>query len=445
MAGGNFDINTPKVRPGQYINFQAEQKSDISMSTRGICLIPLIGYDWGADGDVIKVTADAPNAEIVRLGRSVYDSKNRHMKLVQLALHKAATVYLYIISGGNQASVVQDNLTITAKYGGTRGNDITVSSVANIDGGFDIKVYLEGELVESYERATNIADLTDSDYVIFSGEGALVAFAGANLEGGSSKESTNEQVTNFLDKIEKVKCNTVCFPCSDTALQVAALSKVKYLREKVGKTVQMVMPNYAADYIGVINVTNSFVYDGIELTVEEATAWVAGATAGADKYMDLTLSKVDGATALVGEKINEVAIESIKNGEFFFSVDDEENVVVEYDINSLVNVSSKQDEGYKNNRVIRTFDSFADDIRKAIPNATYDNDEEGWNAMEGLGKALLKAYAGEPKERHAIKNVDLDNDFKVDRSRSKLDNTYFDVAIEPVMTSTKQYYTITTH
>lgn len=445
MAGGNFDINTPKVRPGQYINFQAEQKSNITMSTRGICLIPLIGYDWGKDGDVIKVTADVPDAGIVKLGRSVYDSENKHMRLVQLALHRAATVYLYIISGGENASVVTDSLTITAKYGGTRGNDITISSVANVDGGFDIKVYLEGELVESFEGATKIEELPESDYVTFSGKGELAAFAGVKLTGGSNKESSNEQVTNFLDKIEKVKCNTVCFPCSVTALQVAALSKIKYLREKVGKTVQMVMPNYAADYIGVINVTNAFVYNGVELTVEEATAWVAGATAGADKYTDLTLSKVEGATALVDEKINEVAIEAIKNGEFFFSVDDEENVVVECDVNSLVNTSAKQDEGYKNNRVIRTFDSFADDIKQAIPNATYDNDEEGWNAMEGLGKALLKAYAGEPKERHAIKNVDLENDFKVDRSRSKLDNTYFDVAIEPVMTSTKQYYTITTH
>lgn len=44
----------------------------------------------------------------------------------------------------------------------------------------------------------------------------------------------------------------------------------------------------------------------------------------------------------------------------------------------------------------------------------------------------------------AIKNVDLDNDFLVDRELSEGDETYFNVGLEPVDSSEKIYFTVTT-
>jgi hypothetical protein len=182
-------------------------------------------------------------------------------------------------------------------------------------------VYLDGELMETFSGCSTIAELVGegSEYVTFSGEGDLTAFAGAALDGGENSNAINQDFTAFLDKVEKVKCNTVLIPVTDSALVNAAASKVKYLRNNVGKTVQFVFPNFAGDHIGIINVTNAFVFDGIELTDAQAAAWVAGVTAGADKTTSNTYRVVNHASSVLREKSNEEAEAAILAGEFFFS------------------------------------------------------------------------------------------------------------------------------
>lgn len=448
MAGGNFDINQPKERPGSYMNFKAKQKTKFSTSKRGICVIPLVGYDWGPDKSFITLTNDAPDAEIAKLGRSIYDA-NELVRLVRLAFENAVKVHVYLISGGTAASKTEGALTVKAMYGGKLGNSITVSSVANIDGGYDVSVRLNDELMETFTGVSTIEDLQayTSQYVVFEAEPKteLTAFAGITLEGGTNGENTNSNLTEFYDKIEKIKCNTVLIPVEDEALVQAAASKVKYLRSKVGKTVQFVFANFAGDDIGIINVVNSFHLYNEDLSVVEAAAWVTGATAAADKTTSNTYKVVKGATAVVGELGNEEAIQAIREGKFFFSTsDDSEEVIVEYDINSLVNPSKEQDDTYKKNRVIRVFDSFADDLKAAIKPNQFDNEPKGWAKMEQIGRLLLKKYSNAEDGDGAIKNVDAENDFVVDRSKSVGDSTYFIVGLQPVDSSEKLYYSIST-
>lgn len=65
--------------------------------------------------------------------------------------------------------------------------------------------------------------------------------------------------------------------------------------------------------------------------------------------------------------------------------------------------------------------------------------------MEGLGRTILKLLG--PRSDGgigAIKNVDYDNDFSVDRELSKGDETFFNVGIEPVDSAEKLYFTVST-
>lgn len=442
MAGGNFDINQPKVRPGSYMNFKAKMAYVPSASSRGMVIVPLVGYDWGPDGEFIELDSDAPDAEIAKLGRSIYDD-HELIRLVRLAFENANKVRVYIVAGGTKATVIKDDLTITAKYAGKRGNDISLTCAANVSGGFDISLYLDGELTETFTGVNTVEDVKtkESQYVDFSGEGELTAFAGAILEGGSGTGNTNSAFAAFLDAAEKVKCNTVLIPVSEESLVQAAASKVKYLRRKAGKTVQFVFANYAGDDIGIINVVNSFHLYGKDLSVVDAAAWVAGATAAATKSQSNTYKVVSNATAVVGELTNEQAREAILAGKMFFSVsDDSGEVIVEYDINSLVHPDTDQDDSYKKNRVIRVFDSFADALRENIKPNQFDNEPKGWEKMLQIGKLLLQKF----EDESAIKNVNLDADFMVDQSRSKGDATYFNVALQPVDSAEKLYYSIST-
>lgn len=189
------------------------------------------------------------------------------------------TVYVYIPDGGTAAkksiTVGSGSLTATAKYKGTLGNTVKIVSVANPVDGFDVSIVINGSEVELFEGIKTMDELKGvSEYVDFSGTGAMEAFASATLEGGTDvvAGSGNAGISDFLDKLEKVRFNCACFPSTESSLQTALLTKIKYIRESIGWKCQAVAPNFAADYEGIINLVNSFVYGDRELTTAEACA-----------------------------------------------------------------------------------------------------------------------------------------------------------------------------
>lgn len=444
MAGGTFDKLVGKVRPGTYINFVSTKHDTVGISSRGIVVIPLTNHNYGPVGEFITLDCGSPDAAIDKLGYSVYDSdENRQMLLIREALKKAQKVIVYRVNSGTAAKATSEPITATAKYPGTRGNKLSFTVSANPVDGFDVQVNLDGSKVAEYEGLSTVEDLIAQDcaYITFSGTGALKAIAGVNLTSGTDTTVENDDVTTFLDAIEGVKFNTLCFPLTDASLQTATKTKIKYMRENMGKGVQVVMPDTESDdYEGVINVTNAVVVGGVTLTDGEACAWVAAATAGASNVQSNTYVEYEGASAVAGAKSHEEAVAAINNGEFFFSVSEAGAVVVEYDINSLVTFADGKDKTYRKNRVIRVFDTFAEALQLNFPPNKYDNNAVGWDIMEGIGRTIMKQF----EDAGAITNVDYDNDFLVDRGASQGDETFFNVGLQPVDSAEKLYFTIAT-
>ena len=444
MAGGIFQNSALKTRPGTYVNLKNGRATTPVTSVRGVALIPLSGYDWGPRGSFIRLSADGPDAHLAELGRSIYDDDD-NMRMLRLMLLNSATVYVYIVDGGAKATKSislgeSATMTATAKYKGTLGNKIQIVSVANPTSGFDISIYLDGALVETFEKMATVGDLEGvSDYVDFTGTAAtaLAAFASQTLSGGTDTVTGNTGITDFLDKSEKIRFNTMCFPLTDAALQTALKTKIKYIRETIGWKCQAVAPNFVADYEGIINLTNSFVYDDTELTTAQACAWLAGATAGAAYNDSLTYAVVDGATGVVGELSNEAAIAAIKAGKTFFSVAEDQSVILEYDINSLTTFTSDKPADINKNRPLRVYDSWCNDLLTTFVPGTYDNDSDGWTVVEGLGRAMLRAY----EEDGAITNVDLEADFVVDQEKSIGDSMYINSGLQAVDSADKYYIT----
>ena len=445
MAGGTFSPGISKIRPGTYINFKSVRDRGILTSTRGTVVIPLDKAAYGPEKEFISLSVSSPDAAKAKLGYSIYDNDpNNQMLMIREAFKNAQTVYVYnTASGGTKATATSEGLTATAKYPGSRGNDIRFSIIENPDtSDFNVEIYLGASKVAEYEKIKTIDELasTTCDYIVFSGSGDLKATAGISLESGTDGTSNNTDVSEFLDALEQIAFNTLAFPFKATELQTALLTKIKYFRENAGKKVQAVAPDFAADYEGIINVTNSVVVGDVALTKEQVTAWVAGATAGAEYTESLTYVEYVGATDIVDVKVHEDAEGAIKKGEFFFSFSEDRKIVVEYDINSLVTYGDDKDRSYSKNRVIRVFDSFHDYVKLNFPPNKYDNDETGWTVMEGIGKAILKVFdmAG------GIKDVDYDNDFRVDTELSMDDETYFNVYLHPVDSAEKLYFTVMT-
>lgn len=444
MAGGTFDKSVGKIRPGTYINIKSTRQGAISRGERGTVILPLANTNYGPAGELITLSAAAPDYAKTKLGYSVQDDDpNGNMLLIREALKGAANVIVYICSEGKKAaSGTGGGLNASAKYKGTRGNDLEFTVAANPVSGFDVTVYVGDSKAESYENVTTAAELEKSEYITFTAvEGEEIsATAGVKLTGGEDSEATNDGVTAFLEAAESASWNTMAFPFTDSSLQAVALAKIRYLRENAGRYVQAVCPNFAADYEGVINVTNSYALADTELTIAQAAAYVAGITAGASNVQSNTYKAVSGAVKVVGVKNNEQSVEAIKKGEFFFSVSDDGSIVPEYDINSLVTISDDKDESYKKNRVIRVFDSFCESLKLNFPPNKFSNDEIGWQVMEGIGKTILRQFL----DAGAIANVDYETDFLVDRENSIGDSTYFNVAIQPVDSAEKLYFTVST-
>ena len=441
MAGGTFDKSVGKVRPGTYINFEASNQSTLGSSDRGTVLIPLINHSYGPEKEFITISNESVDSAIDKLGYSVYDD-DPSMLLIREAFKNASTVIVYIAKAGTKATGTGGGLSAQAKYGGSRGNALSYSVAANPVAGFDVSVYLDGSTVEAFEGVTNVSALVDSKYITFtSSEGtSLEAVAGVSLTGGTDGTAANSDIAAFLDDMESVNFNTLAFPVTEESLLAACVTKIKYLRENVGRGVKAVVPDYKADYEGIINVTNSVVINGVTLSNARATAWVAGADASASNVQSNTHKIYVGAESVANAKTHEQAVAAIQNGEFFFSYSENGDVVVEYDINSLTSFTDRKDKSYSKNRVLRVFDSFAESIRLNFPPNKYSNNENGWDIMDGMGRSILKQFF----DAGAIRNVDYDSDFAVVRGESKGDSTYFNVGIQPVDSAEKLYFTVKT-
>lgn len=441
MAGGTFKLSSPKVRPGAYVVTKNGKQPTASNAPSGIAIIPLIGYDWGPRGEMIHLTNESPDAAKVKFGRSIYDD-NECMVMLQLMFLNATEVYTYIAGGGEKAkgtiTLKSGTGNVTAKYPGTLGNKLKVVSVANPEGGFDVSVVLDGSEVELIEGATKVTDLK-SDYVDFAGEGELAAFASASLTGGTNEDSkVNASVATFLDMAEKIKFNYMALPTSEASLITAAVTKIKYIRNSIGWKCGLVVANSAADYENIYNLTNAIEYAGEELTIPQSTAWLAGAAAAAGYTTSLTYTTVTGATGVVGTKTNEESIQAIKKGETFFTISESGDVILEYDVNSKVTFTQDDPTDILKGRPCRVYDSFANDLLLTFVPSRFNNDPTGWTVMEGLGRAILKAYQNDG----AIQNVDEENDFLVDRGASTGDSVYISCGIQPVDSAEKYYFTV---
>lgn len=450
-GGGTFDKTVGKVRAGTYINFESVRQDVIGGGERGTAILPLAGTNYGPANKMIAITSGNLDAAKPLLGYSVADDDPAgNMLLIREAFKGASTVIVYICTEGTVAADgTGGGMKAAAKYKGTRGNALSYVVAANPLGGFDVTVNLAGVKVEEFEGVKAVADLQASQYLTFSmadGASAISEVAGVALTKGADAEKTaNADVIAFLDASGNVNWNTMAFPFTEETLQASLKTKIKYFRENVGKYVQAVAPNFAADYEGIINVTNSYALGNKQLTVAQATAYVAGITAGASNVQSNTQRSVGGATGVVGLKDNEASIAALKAGQFFFSPGENDTVVIESDRNSLVTYTTTRDKSYSKNRVIRVFDTFGGSVQANFPPNKFDNDPDGWDIMEGIGKTILKLY-GPRKDGGvgAIKNIDYDNDFLVDREASQGDETYFNIGLEAVDSSEKLFFTVRT-
>ena len=438
MAGGTWTAQN-KVRPGVYINFKSEARAAGTLGERGIVSLPL-PLSWGPAKQVIVIEAGEDTFD--KLGYPITASQ---LLPVREAMKRAQRLLLYRLTDGTKATGSDgSNLTITAKYGGIRGNDITVVISTNVDdpNKFDVQTLVDGAEVDYQEAVQNVEDLEENGWVTWSGSGMLTASAGIALTGGADGAATAQDYLDYLEAIEVHDFHTIGLMSTDPTTKGVFTAFAKRLRDDEGKKIQVVLENYPeADYEGVISVKNGVVLaDGTTLTAAQAVAWVAGATAGAAANQSLTYDAYDGAVDASPRYTNSQIVAALQNGEFVFTGIDG-RAVVEQDINTLKNFTPEKGKAFRKNRVLRVLDGLGNDYLRVFSQSyigKVPNNDDGRNLFKSECINITNQY----QNIGAVQNFDPQTDIEV-LPGADSDAVVVNQWVQPVDSIEKIYMTVT--
>lgn len=369
--GGGIYLTQNKILPGAYINFVSKATATATLRDRGVVAFAF-DLDWGKENEIFEVIEDDVIKNSLQLFG--YDYASEKLNGIKDIFKNSTKLYCYRLnSGGTKAS----NVYCTAKYGGTRGNDLKVVIAANVDepSNFDVSLYIDSRVVFS-QTVKTAADLAENAWVEWKTSASLEVTASTPLTGGTNGTSDATSHQNFIDKIESYPdVNAIGYAGKDEAIKALYAAWVKYMRDSVGVKLQAVLFGYAADSEAVVNVKNS----------ADIVYWATGVIAGTAVNASATNKRYDGNFS-VNTNYTQAQLEGcIKSGEWVLhKVGDEIHVLM--DINSLVTETADKGEIFKDNQTIRIIDQIAT-ATAAIFNSKYlghvPNDSDGRLSLWG--------------------------------------------------------------
>ncbi len=442
MAGGTWTSQSKK-QPGVYINVKSSMEQSVKVGDRGIVAIcePL---SWGPEGELMTINAGDDFSSYI--GYSATSEKSLFLREIFKGSERTsgpAKVMLYrpAAEGSAKATAVVGDLTVTARYQGVRGNDISVSLTQDPDqsGYYVVRTIVEG-LVKNTQTGKTVSDLKENDWVAFSGSGTLTASAGTSLTGGSDGTVKNAEYSNFLTALESRNFQILIYDGADSTIEEAYIAFIKRMRENSGRKCQAVMSGAESDTEAVISVKNGVVLsDGTTLTPQKTTWWVGGVQAGANYTESLVYAQYPNA-ADVSPRLTSAEIdEALDKGQIVF-FEEFGSVKIVSDINTLTSYTANKGEAFSLNQVIRTADTLTSDIYK-----NFSQNFVGKTQNNATGRDLLKSwivgYLNEIQANGGIQNFESD-DVTVEAGNA-LNAVLITLAIQPVAAVEKIYITAT--
>lgn len=442
MAGGTWTSQNKK-QPGVYINVKSSMAQAVSVGDRGVVAIcePL---SWGPEGEIMTIQVDddftpyigydSTNDKALFL-REIFKGSGHTKGPVKVMLYRPAA------TGAAKASATIEPLTITAKYNGTRGNDISITIIADPDdeGSFTVQTIVDGAMKHTQIGKT-VADLQSNDWVIFTGTGDLAASAGASLSGGDDGTVSSAAYSAFLTVLEPYTFNILIYDGADSTVQAAYVAFIKRMRDNLGKKCQAVMASVESNSDAVISVRNGVILsNGSTITPQQTTWWVGGAEAGANYSESLVYAQYPDAVNVSPRLTASEIDEALSKGQIVF-FEEFGSVKVVSDINTLTAYTPDKGEAFGLNQVIRTLDTIANDVYKNF-SQNYIGKIPNNSAGRDLLKAWIVGYLNEIQANGGIQNFVADD--VVVEAGEAINSVVITLAIQPVAAVEKIYITAT--
>lgn len=449
-----------KRRPGAYVNTVGASQPKQGTGLGRTLLVGNTQLNWGAKG-IIELNSNSYFKAL--LGASL---STPEFGALRETLKGALTVLLLNNNDGTKAELSNDALPwkFTAKYPGTKGNEIHISISKDPSDltRITVSTIFGTEIVDQQViRTTTANGLKSNEYID-------VEFTTDTVPGVEDKPSTNKleklsstttydltggttksvEVTDLLsDAIETKEFNVATaagFEPDNNIHQLLATA-IQRLRDEEGYKVRAVVPVYEGgynyDHEGVSVVSNGVTLeDGTQVDTSTAAGFFAGLSSAADLSTSLTYAEYPGAVSTYPSLNNEQTIKALENGWIVFTAKRGGRVVIEQDINSLSTFSDLKPKSFSKNRVIRTLDDIATDSENVFETmfiGKINNDATG----RDLFKANRVSYMKKLQDANIIADFQSEN-ISVEAGNDK-DSIVVNLAVTPVDSMEKLYMTIT--
>lgn len=440
MSGGTF-TNQNKVRPGAYINFRGIKAKEKNTGLRGTVALAL-SLPFGAEKSFVRITADdLVNGKAEAL--TGYKYSDSGSKLMRLALQNAKELLLYRLNGaGVKATEVIGGLVCTAKYEGTAGNFISVEVKEVTTAIFQVNTYFKSVLKDSQNIKLK-TDIKSNDFVVFTaGSGELDTSVATLLTGGVDGAVGTQNYTDYLAEVATQNFNVISgYGIAD---QESIVNLVKNMREDHGRKVQGVIKyveGLVSDYEGIIQTKGQgYKTAEYEVSEDELTVWLAGASAGAGATQSNTYKAVQEATEIINPVEDSAVEELLEKGYLLLTRRRNNDIVIEKDINTLVTLSDEKNEAFKKNRVVRIMDDLAN-----YATETFETNFIGKVDNNATGRDLYKSniiqYINGLVNLGSVQNFNSQEDIAVYEGEQK-DSMVLELAIQPIDALEKLYMTV---
>lgn len=356
LGGGTF-LTQNKILPGAYINFVSVAKASATLSDRGIATIPL-DMDWGPENQVVTVEL----ADFLKNSQKIfgYAYTAEKLKPMREIFKHAKTVYFFRL---NASGVKAANTFATAKYPGTRGNDlrtvITENEKSELESKlYDVATFLGTVQVDLQTGIKAMADLKPNDYVDWITSASISLTASLPLKNGTNGTVEDAAYQTYLDKMEAYNFNAMGCPSNKSTIAELFAAFCKRMRDDVGKKFQVVCFRKLADYEGTVSVKNTIVGETDDPAL---IPWATGVIAGTAVNKSATNMDYDGEYQIDTDYTQSELEAGILEGSFMFHLVDEKVVVLE-DINTFISVTDEKSGDFSSNQTIRVLDQIANDI-----------------------------------------------------------------------------------
>lgn len=402
LGGGTF-LTQNKILPGAYINFVSVAKASATLSDRGIATIPL-DMDWGPENQVVTVEL----ADFLKNSQKIfgYAYTAEKLKPMREIFKHAKTVYFFRL---NASGVKAANTFATAKYPGTRGNDlrtvITENEKSELESKlYDVATFLGTVQVDLQTGIKAMTDLKPNDYVDWITSASISLTASLPLKNGTNGTVEDAAYQTYLDKMEAYNFNAMGCPSNKSTIAELFAAFCKRMRDDVGKKFQVVCFRNLADYEGVVSVKNTIVGQTDDPAL---IPWATGVVAGTAVNKSATNMDYDGEYSVDTDYTQTELENGIREGSFMFHQVDEKVVVLE-DINSFISITDEKSSDFSSNQTIRVLDQIANDIAVLFGKKYIGKVPNDASGRVSLWNDIVKHHM-ELQNIRAIENFNPDN------------------------------------